>query len=118
MNTKVFAYRNLNRKGVIWSLKDTKTNLVIARVNVAYFKDVELKVSEAGRQRVLKNKKKNVHAGVKGTQLKRKPSNWGWRTVSYNPYKNKTFVDCIGKKVYTAKYAILDEQGLWISEDY
>jgi hypothetical protein len=115
MNTKVFAYRNLNRKGIVWSIKDCKTNLVIDRVCEAYFKDVELKVSEAGRQRVLKQKKKNVHAGVKGYRLKSRPPIEHWVHASYNPYKQENFIDAYGNLVKKVKYAMLDEEGLWIS---
>lgn len=116
MKTKVFAYRNLNRKGVVWSIKDCKTNLVIDRVTEAYFKNVELKVSEAGRQRVLLQKKKNVHAGVKGFRIKDKPCTPVWISVSYNPYKNENFIDCELNPVHEAAYAMLNEQGLWISK--
>ncbi len=118
MKNKVFAYRNLNRKGVVWSIKDCKTNLVIDRVSEAYFKDVELKVSQAGRQRVLKQKKKNVHAGVKGYRLKYVPPISEWVHASYNPYKQKVFMDAYGNPVEKVKYAMLDEEGLWISTEY
>lgn len=115
---KIFAYRNLNRKGVVWSLKDTKTNLVIDRVEGAYFKDIELKVSEAGRQRVLRQKKKNVHAGVKGNLLKIKPrTNLIWIQVTYNPYKDKSFIDFNGNQVYKAKYACLNSYGLFVTKE-
>jgi hypothetical protein len=112
---KIFAYRNLNRKGVVWSLKDTKTNLVIDRVNVAYFKNVELKVSEAGRQRVLRNKKKNVHAGVKGQRIKHMPKGMIWVQASYNPYKQKAFTDLNGNEIHKADYAILNVFGLSVA---
>lgn len=115
MKTKVFAYRNLNRKGVVWSIKDCKTNLVIDRVTEAYFENVELKVSEAGRQRVINQKKKNVHAGVKGFRVKDKPCAPIWISVSYNPYENQSFIDYDLNPVYKAKYAMLDKEGLWIS---
>ena len=51
-------------------------------------------VSERGRQRVLRERKKNVHAGVRGAPLFRlKPKSWkGWREVRYNPYEYKSFV--------------------------
>lgn len=118
MTTKVFAYRNLNRKGVVWSIKDCKSNLVVDRVEEAYFKNAELKVSEAGRQRVLKQQKKNIHAGVKGTRLKTKPKVSMWIKASYDPYKNKSFIDWYTDPVFKAKYAMLNEKGLWISFDY
>jgi hypothetical protein len=114
MSEKVFAYRNLNRKGVVWSLKSVKTGLVIARETYVVFKDVELKVSQKGRERVLREKRKNVHAGVKGTVLKYHPSNKEWIRVSYDPYICGSFVDIKGNRYVTAKYAKLCKKGLFI----
>lgn len=112
---KVFSYRNLNRKGVVWSIKDCKTNLVVDRVHVAFFKDVELKVSEAGRLRVIKEKKKNVHAGVKGYRIDLIDNITSWIRAYYNPYKNNSFVLEDGSPIQYAKFAKLTEQGLFIS---
>ena len=77
---------------------------------------IEFRVSEAGRQRVLREKRKNVHAGVVGrlmfaggvelrypikTEIKVDTSsedysvnldNPAYRKVSYNPYKFDRFV--------------------------
>jgi hypothetical protein len=112
---KVFSYRNLNRKGVVWSIKDCKTNLVIDRVEKAYFKNVEFKVSEKGRQRVIRDKRKNVHAGVKGTRLKNSPRKVkSWIKVTYNPYKG-SFFNIQGIPVHKAEYAKLDKNGCWLS---
>lgn len=112
---RVFAYRNLHRKGVVWSLKDCTTNLVIDRTSVVFLADVELKVSEAGRQRVLRTQQKNVHAGVKGTRLDKLPEGIEWRSVTYNPYSYSTFVDLNGEPILSARFAKLTEQGLFVS---
>ena len=85
---KVFVYRNLHQK--CFSVKDLETGLVIAHVDFVSLTDCQLKVSESGRQRVLMEKQKNVHAGVVGTWVK--PSRRKLTTsVFYNPYKYKTF---------------------------
>jgi hypothetical protein len=55
--------------------------------------NVTFKVSEAGRQRVLQEKRKNVHAGVVGTLVDSLGS-VGSERVTYNPYKGGTFVLC------------------------
>lgn len=68
--------------------------------------NVKFKVSEAGRQRVIKEKKKNVHAFIEGT--------WNGlpvdfdpcyesldRKISYNPYKGSMFIDQNGHDVQT-----------------
>jgi hypothetical protein len=53
-------------------------------------------VSEAGRQRVLREKRKNVHAFVRGELMSLvndpKDSAENLQTITYNPYKYKTFV--------------------------
>jgi hypothetical protein len=70
--------------------------------------DVELKVSEAGRQRVLKEKRKNVHAGVKGTRIFRIPNKGKlfFQPAYYNPYEYETFVDKNGKPIKHCRYAM------------
>lgn len=63
------------------------------------------KVSEAGRQRVLREQRKNVHAGVVGELVSWKDldgddgavaSSFNWDNlgvkVTYNPYRGPTFV--------------------------
>jgi hypothetical protein len=64
---KVYVYYNLHRRCL--SVKATQgehANLVIAHANAVQLGDVRFKVSEAGRQRVLREKAKNVHAGLVG----------------------------------------------------
>lgn len=58
------VYRNLNN-GLI-SIKDKKTNRVIGYAEEVWINNPKFIVSEAGRQRVLKEKRKNVHAFIEG----------------------------------------------------
>jgi len=65
---KAFVYFNLHTG--LWSVKALDGFLKGKVVGHAYnirLTDAEFRVSEAGRQRVLKEQKKNVHAGVVGT---------------------------------------------------
>lgn len=65
---RVFVYYNLHKK--CWSIKALSGNQkgrVVAHADAVELKDCEFKVSEAGRQRVIREKRKNVHAGVAGT---------------------------------------------------
>jgi hypothetical protein len=64
---KVYVYYNLHKHCL--SVKATQgehANLVIAHAKSVQLGDVRFKVSEAGRQRVLREKAKNVHAGLVG----------------------------------------------------
>ena len=89
MPEKVFVYFNLHKK--LWSVKDTKTGKVCEHVDVIHLRDVTFKVSEAGRQRVLSEKRKNVHAGVEG-YLCQLDDGGDYEQVTYNPYKYEKFV--------------------------
>lgn len=85
---KVKVYFNLHKK--TFSIMDLKTRRVVRYADDVTLRDVTFKVSEAGRQRVLREKRKNVHAYVIG-KIDPFPVDNG-REVTYNPYKYKTFV--------------------------
>jgi hypothetical protein len=55
-------------------------------------RNCKLKVSQAGRQRVLREQKKNVHAGVEGTLEDAYYSYLFAVPVTYNPYRYDSFV--------------------------
>lgn len=64
---KAFIYYNLNNG--CWSVKSREPETygkVVAHVYELVVAHVEFKVSEAGRQRVIEEQRKNVHAGVSG----------------------------------------------------
>lgn len=123
---RVFVYKNLHQD--CWSVKDRKTGHVVAHADRVELSNVQLKVSQAGRRRVLEEQRKNVHAGVEGNlekiQLRGYPSKHyvignspGAKLVTYNPYKYETFVTKADEKpVLQADRAILDSDGrsLWI----
>ena len=65
---KVFAYFNLHKK--VWSLRGVdglERGYVLAHASNVELVDCTFKVSEAGRQRVIREGCKNVHAGIVGT---------------------------------------------------
>lgn len=109
---KVFVYRNLHKK--CYSVKCWKTKKVIAHVEKISLIDAKFKVSEAGRQRVIKEKRKNVHAGVLGTISDVSLICQGTR-VTYNPYKFNSFVDDQGQAVIDAGIVFLDKTGVLIA---
>ena len=94
---KVFVYFNLHKK--VWSVKaleGPQKGLVIAHKRFLVLTNAKPKVSEKGRQRVLQERRKNVHAGIVG-EWSTDPSDWPetsmdcWDLV-YNPYKYQTFM--------------------------
>ena len=91
---RVFVYFNLHK--LLWSvraLEGPDKGRVIQHAHEVHLVDCTFKVSEAGRQRVLSERRKNVHAGVVGRLADAAPANMpaGLR-VTYNPYKYATFV--------------------------
>jgi hypothetical protein len=124
---KVFVYRNLHQN--CWSVKSKDTQRVIAHADEVQLSGVEFKVSQAGRERVLREKSKNVHAGLVGTLVDfdpiggKMPSYPGAVfssdasaapgpsdpvSITYNPYKYSHFVVRASEKaVATADTAIL-----------
>lgn len=112
---KVFVYFNLHRK--CWSVKaleGDRKGLVIMHCLELFLKDVTFKVSEAGRQRVIREQRKNVHAGVVGT-ICDPILRVTWDRVSYNPYKAGHFVNSEGNPVYNAEYASMADRKVWVS---
>ncbi len=127
---KCFVYFNLHRK--VWSIKALEgpnKGRVIAHSDLVEMSDCTFKVSEAGRQRVLAEKRKNVHAGIVGVvrtigenmdplsrTAMRREANWvrhgghpAYTPITYNPYKFKTFVRrSTETPVTSARWALLD----------
>lgn len=89
----IFAYWNSHQ--CLYSLRDTKTRRVFARSSSLCLYNVEFKVSESGRQRVLRTKQKNVHAGIQGEHFN-VPVDLPpmWVEVKYNPYAGPNFIRC------------------------
>ena len=93
---RVQVYYNLHKK----CLSIRHKGKVIEHAQEVTLTDARFHVQQAGRERVLKQKRKNVHAYISG---KLKESFWFiqspkyiWtakQRVTYNPYKYKNFVD-------------------------
>ena len=118
---KVFVYFNLHKKMFsVKCLEGKSKGRVIAHCDELTLFNPVFKVSEAGRQRVLRERKKNVHAGVVG--------NWhyfNWicessredckTPVTYNPYKFDSFVYASDNKpIYSASVAHLTHKKIFV----
>ena len=89
---QVRVYRNLHKKCLSVQAKVNGAWRVIRHVDTITLTDVTFKVSQAGRERVLRERAKNVHAFVTGvcTGIELIPDHA--TRVSYNPYKAGTFM--------------------------
>ena len=90
---RVDVYWNLHKD--CWSIRDCKTGRVVKHTDRALLRDVSWVVQPAGRSRVLRERRKNVHAFARGTLVEAlgdaSSHDGGW--VYYNPYRLSTFVD-------------------------
>jgi hypothetical protein len=117
---KVFVYFNLHRK--CWSIKALSgpdKGRVKHHATSFTVEDATFKVSEAGRKRVLRERRKNVHAGIVGQLvnwvdlggahfgLESAPLDNG-TGISYNPYFAGHFYtrDEWRAPVHSAKYVV------------
>lgn len=100
---RCFVYFNLHKRCFsVKALEGPNKGRVVFHANAVYMEGCTFKVSEAGRRRVLREQRKNVHAGVVGVvryfprsegefnTFKMKSSDF--TGVKYNPYKYRTFV--------------------------
>jgi hypothetical protein len=88
-----------------------KTGRVIAHAMEICLEDCKFKVSESGRNRVLKEKRKNVHAGVVGYVTDDKNLTGCLTRVTYNPYKYSSFVNIIDEEpIFSAKKVLLSAE--------
>ena len=108
LNRRVYVYFNLHKK--VWSVRQKGTP--VEHTKHIMLEDVSFLVGQAGRKKVLKEKRKNVHAFVVGLLtnpcqkfvtsyiVKQKYS-----AIIYNPYMYQSFVRLDDKKsVKTARY--------------
>jgi len=113
----VQVYRNLSKKlhdddhGPVYSVRGDD-GLVKNHTCHLVLWDCVLRVGEKGKQRVRDEKRKNVHAYVQGRE--------GWDTdgpdcisitdavtITYNPYKNNTFIRTdTGEPIHIAKMVV------------
>ena len=89
---RVYVYKNLHRN--CYSVR--QDGLIKMHTDSICLYDAQFRVGKKGRERVLEEKRKNVHAGVSGYidrdwDLQRFPPT-NFRSVIYNPYKWETFI--------------------------
>ena len=118
---RVFVYFNLHKK--LWSVKaleGPQKGRVVAHSHAVLLEGAMPKVSEAGRQRVLREKRKNVHAGIVGQLVPMGaegsfPGFPGGPEITYNPYKYAGFVYKQDERPYTGSdYALLTEKRVYV----
>mgnify|MGYP003153449823 FL=1 len=91
LSKRVYVYRNLHKN--CWSVR--QAGKVLDHTHFLLLHNCRYLVGESGRQRVISEKKKNVHAGISGYLVNKviDTDYWeDWGPVSYNPYENDSFM--------------------------
>lgn len=115
MNARHFFYYNLHSS--CWSHR--LRGKVESHMQAAELLDVEFRVQPAGRARVLREQRKNVHAFAAALHFEPIPDGWlalipgeraGWVEVGYDPYHAAHFYrKDTGERVAHAAHVILTE---------
>lgn len=123
IGSRVECYYNLHKH--TFSIRDKRTRRVIGHSRSVVLSDCKLKVSEAGRQRVLREKRKNVHALIEGTLeavgvLGEGAFPFNIETLepltelTYNPYRFDSFVIKADKTpVKAAERVVFNTKRIW-----
>ena len=118
---RVKVHYNLHKKCLsVISLEKERYGRVIDHVKRISLWDATFKVSNKGRQRVLREQRKNVHAHVVGSWV----NDWFFNhqnfprgkvhEATYNPYKYSSFVNTITfNPVHEAKQVYLNERNIY-----
>jgi hypothetical protein len=92
---KVMVYYNLHKH----TFSISRNGRVIAHADYVKLTDVEFRVRQGGREKVVREKSKNVHSFVIGTLMdyckypcENLPSEPNSNIVTYNPYKYNSYV--------------------------
>jgi hypothetical protein len=92
---KVMVYYNLHKH----TFSISRNGRVIAHADYVKLTDVEFRVRQGGREKVVREKSKNVHSFVIGTledyckfPCENLPSEPNSNIVTYNPYKYNSYV--------------------------
>lgn len=96
---KIEVYRNLHKNA--FSVKNKKSNLVVAHGDKFIVINPTGIVNEKGRQRVISEKRKNVHAHIEGDYFSvifKEIHLDDWIEITYDPYKYDSFVYANSKK--------------------
>lgn len=115
----VQIYRNLNgwRQGLDYSVR--QGGLVVAHTRSLTLRDCKFYVSKRGRERVLRTKRKNVHAWIEGIIDTLSGKFHFELRVTYNPYIDRFFhgacSECGRFPLFCAKRVYIGDKGVFAS---
>jgi len=107
---RVEVYRNLHKQCLsVKALKGENKGRVIDRPKECIIRDAKFVVQPAGREKVIREQRKNVHAFVRGERVDSAKcgKSKGPELISYNPYKAGYFRREDGSRVDGADLVVI-----------
>jgi hypothetical protein len=116
---KIRIYRNLNNGTMSIQRHLIRSWRVVGHVTHAVVRDVCLHLSESGRQRVIRDLRKNVHAWGEGILVAPDcPEIDAPIDLAYNPYQDATFVERGTKRpILKCRYLVVRDNRVFVSVD-
>lgn len=112
---RIEAYWNLHRNCI--SYRPTTKGGRVQHAESLQLRNVRFAVQPAGREKVLKEKRKNVHAFVRGNVVsigQGLPPKGEWVRVTYNPYLYDSFVIAeTGEPIYAAHEVVIEDKRIY-----
>lgn len=121
---RVETYYNLHKKCLSYRPSGGK----VRHAHALLLNNVKFSVQPAGRERVIRENQKNVHAFVRGEVARIRHDQTGddfdltpetmrrheYRPITYNPYKYDSFVYAdTGERVDTARQVAIIDRNIW-----
>lgn len=105
---QVLVFKDIkNNRWTLWSI-DRKKHL--GYLDSFVLENCELIVLHEKRQKILKTKKRFPHAWIIGTLNKKISKNTCKKSISYNPFKNESFM-CGNRPCFSSKKIFFSESG-------
>ena len=116
MKGEVQIYKNLHKTSkqgeTVYSVRNDK-NIVEDHSTEVTLIDPKFRVGKKGRERVPREKRKNVHAFVRGERVAVASFDGRSERITYNPYKYKSFVSIeTGKPVFKKDIVSIDGRNI------
>ncbi|HEY9664829.1 MAG TPA: hypothetical protein V6C65_40840 [Allocoleopsis sp.] len=112
-------YRNLNNGTMSIQAKVDKSWKVVGHVTDCVVSDVSFKIQDGGRQRVIREGRKNVHAWGQGVLVCQFDSDiFAPIDLSYNPYEDTTFKQRhTDNPIVSCRYLVVRDNKVFVSPD-
>ena len=116
---RIRIYRNLNNGRMSIQQKPERSWLVTGHVTDCIIRDVRFHISESGRQRVINDRRKNVHAWGEGILIAQaEPDIFAPVELAYDPYTNRSFIQRgTSHAIAACRYLVVRGNRVFVSPD-